>query len=119
MIKPLPGVKKVLHSLIYPRIKEGDCSNVCKCVAPHCENGISDIQSVDFDQSYSPVAHADSFITNIDIMYMRRITARILDVNNYFQNKKFSIHERVCVITPPYYLDWFENLTPLPTTELT
>ena len=32
----------------------------------------------------------------------------ILDVSNAFQNTIFPIHERFCVIPPPYYLDCFE-----------
>ena len=40
---------------------------------------------------------------------MHRLTARILYVSNAFQNTNVPIHERVCVSTPPYYLDWFER----------
>ena len=54
------------------------------------------------------MAHADSFIINISIAYIHRLTARILDVSNAFQNKNVPIHERVCVGTPPYYIYWFE-----------
>ena len=43
---------------------------------------------------------------------MHRLTARILDVSNLFQNKKFPINERVYVSTPPYYLYWFEKYYP-------
>ena len=39
---------------------------------------------------------------------MNRLTGRTLDVSNEFQNKNITIHERFCVITPPYYLDCFE-----------
>ena len=39
---------------------------------------------------------------------MHRLTARILDGSNAFQNTNVPIHERVCVKSPPYYLDWFE-----------
>ena len=39
---------------------------------------------------------------------MNILTARILDVNNSFQNKNVPTNERVCVSPPPYYLDWFE-----------
>ena len=39
---------------------------------------------------------------------MHRLTARILDVSNAFQNTNVPIYERVCVISPPYYVDWFE-----------
>ena len=39
---------------------------------------------------------------------MHRLIASILDVSNAFQNKNFPIHERVCVISPLYYLDLFE-----------
>ena len=38
---------------------------------------------------------------------MHRLTARIFDVSNAFQNTNVPIHERVCV-SPSYYLDWFE-----------
>ena len=43
---------------------------------------------------------------------MHRLTARILDVSNEFQNTNVPINERVCVIPPPYYLDWFEIYYP-------
>ena len=39
---------------------------------------------------------------------MHRITDRILDVCNAFQNTNVPIHERYCICTPRYYLDWFE-----------
>ena len=39
---------------------------------------------------------------------MHRLTVRILEVGNEFQNKTFPICERVCVSPPPYYLYWFE-----------
>ena len=67
-IKSLPEGTKVLHSLIAPSIKEGDCYDAWKFVARHCANGSSQIKGIDFDQSYSPVAHADSFIINIAIV---------------------------------------------------
>ena len=38
-----------------------------------------------------------------------RLTARVLDVSNAFQNTNVPIHERVCVSPPPYYLDWFKR----------
>ena len=43
---------------------------------------------------------------------MHRLTATILDFSNAFKNKNFPINKRVCVIPPPYYLDWFEILYP-------
>ena len=43
---------------------------------------------------------------------MHRLTARILDVSNAFQNTNVPIHEIVCVSPPPYYLDWFEIYYP-------
>ena len=39
---------------------------------------------------------------------MHRLTARISDVSNAFQNTNVPINERVCVSPPQYYLDWFE-----------
>ena len=111
-IKSLPEGTKVLRSLIAPSIKEGDCSDAWKFVARHFANGSSQIKGIDFDQSYSPVAHADSFRMNIAIESMHRLTDRILDNSNSFQNTNFHMNERVCVSPPPYYLDWFERLYP-------
>ena len=107
-IKSLLYGTKVLHSLIAPSIREGDCFDVCKFVARHCENGSSHIQGVGFDQSHSPVAHADYSIINISSAALHRLAARILDISNYFHNANVPIHERVCVGPPPYYLDRFE-----------
>ena len=43
---------------------------------------------------------------------MHRLTVSILDVSNLFHNTNVSIHERVCVSPPPYYIDWFERYYP-------
>ena len=43
---------------------------------------------------------------------MHRLTDRIVDVSNIFQNTNVPIHERVCVSPPPYYIDWFERSYP-------
>ena len=51
----------------------------------------SQIKGIDFDQSYSPVEHADLFIINIDISDMHRLIASILDVSNAFQNKNLPL----------------------------
>ena len=40
---------------------------------------------------------------------MHKPTESILYVINDSHNKNVPIHEKVCVIPPPYYLDWFEN----------
>ena len=107
-IKSLPEGTKVLRLLNITIIKEGNCSDVWKSVACHCENGSSQIKGTDFDQSYIPVAHDDSFRIKIAIADMHRLTDRILDVSNAFQNKNVPINERVCVVSPPHHLDWFE-----------
>ena len=107
-IKYLPEGTKPLRSLIAPSFKECECSDSWEFVARNCANGISQIKGIDFDQSYIPVAYADSFRIKIVIVSMYILTARILDVSNAFKNTNVSIHERVCVIPPPYYIDWFE-----------
>ena len=112
-IKSLPEVKKVHHSLIAPSIKEFECSGIWKCVTCHCANGSSQIKDFDFDQSYIPVVHSDSFIFEISIADIHRLTARILYISNAFNNTYFPIHEIVCVSPPPYYLNWFKYLTPI------
>ena len=70
------------------------------------------IQGIDFDQYYSPVEHSDSFRINIAIAAMHRLSVRILDVSNAFQNTHVPNHERVCVSPPPYYIEWFERSHP-------
>ena len=77
-------------------------------ISLHCANGSSQIKVINFDQSKSPVEHADSFRINISIANMHRLTAMILDVSNEFQTKNVPINERFFVSTPPYYLDWFK-----------
>ena len=108
-IKYLPYGTKVLWYLISTSIMECECSYAWKFVALPCANGSSWIQGVDFYHHYSPVSHAEYFRTNISIPAMNRPTARILDANNDSQYIHFPINERVCFITPPYYLDWFEK----------
>ena len=54
------------------------------------------------------MAHADSFRINIAIASIHILTASILDVINAFKNTNVYIHERFCVSSPHYYLDWFE-----------
>ena len=83
-IKYLTEETKFLCSFIAPCFEEGDCSNTGKFVAHHFANGISQIQCIDFDQSYSTVAHEYSFRINIDIADMNRLTDRILDSSNAF-----------------------------------
>ena len=100
-------MKKSLYSLIYQIIKEGKCYDAWKFVEKHCANGSYKIQGIDFDQSYSPVAHADFFIINITITDMHRFTVRIFYVSNASHNTIFPINSRVCVIPSHYYLDWF------------
>ena len=56
--------------------------------------------------------HADSFIINIAIVAMHRLTDRILYVSDSFHNTNVTIHEKVCVSKPPYYLDRFERFYP-------
>ena len=58
------------------------------------------------------MAHTDSFIINIAIADIHRLTAINLYVSNAFQNINFLIHKRVCIIPPTYYLDWFERYYP-------
>ena len=54
------------------------------------------------------MAHTESFIFNIAIADMRRLTSSTLNVSNIGQNTNVPIHEIVCVSSPSYFLDWFE-----------
>ena len=111
-IKSIPEETKILRSIISTSIMEGGCSDSWKYVARHCVNEISHIQGIYFDQSYSTVAHADSFIINIYNADIHRLTASILDVSNKFQNTNVTIHQIVCFSPPPYYIHWFEKYYP-------
>ena len=111
-IKSFPGGKKFLRLLIVTNIKEDDYSDGCNFFLRHCENGSSNIKYIGFDQSYSSVAHADSFRINITIAALHILTTRIFDVSNALHNTNVPIHERVCVSLSPYYLDWFERSYP-------
>ena len=111
-IKNLREGKKILRLLIATSIKEGKCSDTWKFVVRHCANEGSQIQGTDFDQSYMPVDHANYFRINIYIMDIHRLTARIFDVSNGFQNINITIYKRVCVIPLPNYLYWFEKSDP-------
>ena len=108
-IKSLPEGTEVLRSLIAPSINEVDCSDAWKFIALHCANGSSQIKGIDFDQSYSPVAHAESFRINIAISSMHRLTARILDVSNVFQ-KKFPFMKEFVSVHHPIILTGLKDL---------
>ena len=92
-----PLWKNFLRSPISTSISEVNCSDSWRFFLCHSENGSYRIQCIGFDHSYSPVAHSDSFRINIAIADMHRLTARIFDVSNVFQNTNFPIHEIVCV----------------------
>ena len=81
-IKYFPEGTNVLYSLIAPSITEGNCSDAWKFVARHFTNRSSHIKGIGFYQSYIPVARYDSFIINIAIAAMHKITDRILYVSN-------------------------------------
>ena len=100
-IKYLPDGTKAHLSLIAPSINERDCSDAWKFVARHFINESSQIQGIDFDQSYSPLEHSESFIINIDIAAMYRLTARILDVRNALKNTNFPLMKEYVSVHHP------------------
>ena len=90
-IKFIPERKTFHRSLISPIIKGGDCYDPWTFVAHQCASVSSQIKYIDFDKSYSPVAHSDYLIINISIADMHILTVNILDVSNKFQNKKLPL----------------------------
>ena len=111
-INSLPDVTKFILYLVTTGIREGDFSYAWKFVVKHFSNGSSQIQGIGFDQSYNPVAYSDSLRIYISVTDMHRLTSKMLDVSRDFQNKNVPIHERVCVIPPPNYLDCFQKSYP-------
>ena len=79
----------------------------------HCANGSSQIKGINFDQSKSPVEHADSFRINISIANMHRLTAMILDVSNEFQTKNVPINERFLSVHHPIISTGLKYFTPM------
>ena len=84
-INPPPKGTKVIRSPVTTSIKEGDCCDACKFVARQFSNGSYQNKGIYIDQSYSPVAHADSFRINIAIAAMHIITSSILYVSKWGQ----------------------------------
>ena len=90
-IKYLPDGTKLLHYLIAPGIKEGDCYDAWKFIANHCANESYQTKGIEFDESYIPLAYAESFRIKISIAPIHRLTVSILDVSNYYQKKRFQL----------------------------
>ena len=113
-IKYLPGGTKFLYSLIAPSIKEGDCSDAWKLVAyvPLCKWEFQ-IQGIDFDHTYIPMAHDESFRINIAITSMYRLTGTILDVSNALQNTNFPFTKESVSFHHPIIWTGLKNLTPI------
>ena len=100
---------RVLGSIIAPGINKCGCYSAWKYFAHHFANGNLHVKGIDFDWSYIPISHADSFSINVAISEIHRLITRVLDVINDFQNKIYPVKERVCITLPLYYLDWFDK----------
>ena len=73
----------------------------------------SHIQGIDFDNSYSPVAHADSFRIIISIVDMHRLTAITLNFSNSFQNKNFPFVKASVSVHHPIIWTGLKYITPM------
>ena len=73
----------------------------------------SHIQGIDFDNSYSPLSHDDSLRINIDITYMHKLTAIILNFSNAFQNKNFPFMKASVSVHYPIIWTDLKNITPM------
>ena len=71
------------------------------------------VKGISFDQSYIPVAHADSFNINIYISDMCRLTARICDSMNAFQNKIFPFMNDFVSFNRPIIWSVLKIITPI------
>ena len=112
-IKYLPYGKKVLRSFIAPSIKQVDCSDEWKFTTHHCVNGSSHIQGIDIDQSYIPLSNSYSFIINIAISYMHRLTTNILDVSNTFHITHLPLMKQFVSVHHPIIWNGLKNITPM------
>ena len=72
-------------------------------------NGVYYIKGAKFDQYYGQVEYKYSCSIMIDIGAMHIPNNIILDVSNALYTTNVPINERVCVSTPPYYMEWFEK----------
>ena len=73
----------------------------------------SHIQYIYFDQSYSPVAHSESFRINISIADIYILTYRVLYESNSFKNEKFPFMNDYVPFHYPIMYTGLKDLTPM------
>lgn len=117
-VSSIPPEKKVLKSVISLKVKP-DGKNMWKFAPRHCANGAPQLQGIDFDESYAPVAGACPVRTQLAISASWNLIVGVIDVTNAFQNTILPPHKREYVTLPPYYLEWFKRRHPLITVDET
>jgi len=104
----VPAGKSILRPRIACRVKDTSTANQYDLYARTCADGSTQKESVDFTDSYSPVASIDSIRLLLNLAASLGLLISVLDISNAFQNSIiFDPSERVYLSLPPLYLDWF------------
>jgi hypothetical protein len=104
----VPAGKSILRPRIACRVKDTTINHQYDLYARTCADGSTQRESIDFTDSYSPVASIDSIRLLLNLAASQGLLVSILDISNAFQNSIiFDPSERVYMSLPPLYLDWF------------
>ena len=78
-----------------------------------CINGSKQVQGIDFEVSFAPVADAMSIRTMICTAAHFNMTGSVIDISNAFQtNVVEDFSQRRYVSLPPYYMNWLQHRWP-------
>jgi hypothetical protein len=107
----VPSNKTILRPRVACKVKDTTIPNQYDLYARTCADGSTQRQTVDFINSYSPVASIDSLRILLNLAASEGLLISIFDISNAFQNI-FDPTEHVFISLPPLYLDWFRQTWP-------
>ena len=80
---------------------------MCKFKPYHCANGRTQIRGSDFTESFPPVISTCTVPSSIVLTASWNIIGGLIDVTNAFQNTMLAPANRIYILMPPYFLQWF------------
>ena len=108
-----PGRNILFSMLIYYNKKIPDLPHTYDFLCRWVSNGKNQVQGVDYEQSYSPVAKADSIRYCMAVAAEYGMSGYLLDVVNAFQSRfEHDPLKRQYLTCPPGYIDWFRREYP-------
>jgi hypothetical protein len=104
----VPAGKTILHPRIACQVKDTTIAHQYDLYARTCADGSTQRKSINFTDSYPPVASIDSIRLLLNLAASQGLLVSVLDISNAFQNSIiFNPDECVYISLPPLYLDWF------------